>query len=89
MSTQPGSGAGAGRDRAAGSAGHGWATAGPAGIDPYVRQLIDQIVQAVRDGDDPRIRDLLARLAAVADTNALLHLRRQLYEDVPVPGSGR
>ncbi|MFI5987789.1 hypothetical protein ACIBEA_43915 [Streptomyces sp. NPDC051555] len=70
----------------AGPAGHGWATAGPADIDPYVRQLIDQIVQAVRAGDDPRIRDLLANLATVADTKALLHLRQQLYENVPAPG---
>ncbi|MFD3682320.1 hypothetical protein [Streptomyces sp. NPDC058613] len=87
MSAQPGAGAGAGLDRAAGPAGHGWATAGPADIDPYVRQLIDQIVQAVRDGDDPRIRDLLAKLATVADTNALLYLRQRLYENVPAPDS--
>ncbi|WP_407835165.1 hypothetical protein ACE1OC_00125 [Streptomyces sp. DSM 116496] len=87
MSTQSGLGAGAGRDHAAGPAGHGWATGGPAGIDRYVRQLIDRIVQAVRAGDDPRIRDLLAKFATVADTTALLHLRRRLYENVPTPGS--
>ncbi|MFD3938160.1 hypothetical protein ACFWSF_26445 [Streptomyces sp. NPDC058611] len=86
MSTQPGAGAGAGPGRAAGSAGQGWATGGPADIAPYVRRIIE-IVQAVHDGDDPQIRDLLAKLATVADTNALLHLRQRLYENVPAPGS--
>ncbi|MGW7319614.1 hypothetical protein [Streptomyces sp. NPDC054865] len=41
----------------------------------------------MHDGDDPRIRNLLAKLAVVADTDALLHLRRRLYDSVPAPGS--
>lgn len=45
--------------------------------------LIDQIVMAVRAGDDPAIRGLLARLAWVADVAVLLRLRQRLYEDVP------
>ncbi|MGW7313536.1 hypothetical protein [Streptomyces sp. NPDC054854] len=40
----------------------------------------------MHDGDDPRIRNLLVELAAVADTNAL-HLRRRLYDDGRAPGS--
>lgn len=36
-------------------------------------------MQAVRDGNDARIRSLLADLAAVADTAALLYLRERLY----------
>lgn len=36
-------------------------------------------MQPVGDGDDTRIRNLLADLAAVADTTALLHLRERLY----------
>ncbi|MFJ2154039.1 hypothetical protein ACIOHB_35445 [Streptomyces microflavus] len=46
--------------------------------------LIDQIVAAVRAGDDPRIRLLLAVLARVADVSVLLRLRQRLYADVPV-----
>ncbi|MFD8634308.1 hypothetical protein [Streptomyces sp. NPDC059533] len=45
--------------------------------------LIDQIVAAVRAGDDPAIRGLLARLARIADVAALLQLRRRLYEEAP------
>ncbi|MFD3679164.1 hypothetical protein [Streptomyces sp. NPDC058613] len=45
--------------------------------------LIDEIVAAVRAGDDPAIRGLLARLAWVADVAVLLRLRQRLYEDVP------
>ncbi|MFI1286731.1 hypothetical protein ACH4U5_39300 [Streptomyces sp. NPDC020858] len=79
MTAVPGTPAGAGPGEPAGSAGLGWAPAGPAGIDPSVRETVEQIVQAVRDGDDARIRDLLAALAAVADTAALLYLRQRLY----------
>lgn len=53
--------------------------AGPPGIDPRAGEAIEHIVRAVRDGDDARIRSLLADLAAVADTAALLHLRERLY----------
>ncbi|MGW5401540.1 hypothetical protein [Streptomyces sp. NPDC003952] len=49
------------------------------GIDPRASKLIEHIVQAVRDGNDTRIRTLLADLAALADTAALLHLRERLY----------
>ncbi|MEU6950052.1 hypothetical protein ABZ957_33225 [Streptomyces sp. NPDC046316] len=51
----------------------------PPGADPRARDIIEHIVQAVGDGDDARIRTLLADLAAVADTTALLHLRERLY----------
>lgn len=68
------------RNCAAGPAGLGWATAGPSAVGQSVRELVDQIVRAVCLGDDPRIRDLLVELAAVADAQALLHLRQQLYE---------
>ncbi|WP_344494503.1 hypothetical protein [Streptomyces enissocaesilis] len=47
-----------------------------------VPALINEIVQAVRDGDDPRIRTLLERLAQRADTEALLLLRARLDEDL-------
>ncbi|MGW0565648.1 hypothetical protein ACWDZ4_34970 [Streptomyces sp. NPDC003016] len=50
---------------------------------PDVPALISEIVQAVRDGDDPRIRALLERLAQRADTEALLLLRTRLNEDLP------
>ncbi|MDA5286011.1 hypothetical protein [Streptomyces sp. Isolate_45] len=40
----------------------------------------------MHDGDDPRIRNLLVELAAVADTDALLHLRRRLYDSGAAPG---
>lgn len=36
-------------------------------------------MRAVREGDDAAIRILLADLAAVADTAALLYLRERLY----------
>ncbi|MFD6891128.1 hypothetical protein [Streptomyces sp. NPDC059957] len=58
----------------------GWAPACPAGMNPRARETIEHIVQAVRSGDDATIRTLLADLAAVADTAALLHLRERLYE---------
>ncbi|MBT2543123.1 hypothetical protein J7E99_21060 [Streptomyces sp. ISL-44] len=79
MTAVPDTPAGAGPDEPAGPAGLDWAPAGPAGIDPSVREMVEQIVQAVRDGDDARIRALLADLAAVADTAALLYLRERLY----------
>ncbi|MDA5284112.1 hypothetical protein [Streptomyces sp. Isolate_45] len=85
MSTGPGDATRGGVYGAAGPAGHGWATAGPADLDPDVRLLIEGLVQAVHDGDDPRIRNLLAKLAAAADTDALLHLRRRLYDNMPAP----
>lgn len=37
-------------------------------------------METVRSGDDAAIRTLLADLAAVADTAALLYLRERLYE---------
>ncbi|MGW0561604.1 hypothetical protein ACWDZ4_13500 [Streptomyces sp. NPDC003016] len=51
-----------------------------------------EIVQAVRDGDDLRIRALPERLAQQADTGALLLLRTRLNEDLfpgARPGPGR
>ncbi|MFE9400029.1 hypothetical protein [Streptomyces flavidovirens] len=47
-----------------------------------VPALISETVQAVRDGDDPRIRVLLERLAQRADTETLLLLRTRLNEDL-------
>ncbi|MFE9846255.1 hypothetical protein [Streptomyces goshikiensis] len=64
----------------AGPAGLGWAPAGPAAVDPRARETIERIVDAVRSGDDAAIRTLLADLAAVADTAALLYLRERLYQ---------
>ncbi|MFI1067765.1 hypothetical protein [Streptomyces spororaveus] len=43
--------------------------------------LVNQIVRAVRSGDDPALRDLLAQLTRIADLALLLHLRRRLYEN--------
>ncbi|MFC9825209.1 hypothetical protein ACFWG6_29130 [Streptomyces erythrochromogenes] len=43
--------------------------------------LIDQIVRAVRTGNDPALGRLLAQLARTADLALLLHLRRRLYEN--------
>ncbi|MGW0720519.1 hypothetical protein ACWD3K_38295 [Streptomyces sp. NPDC002778] len=65
--------------------------AGEEGPPPTdVPTLIGEIVQAVRDGDDPRIRVLLGLLAQRADAEALLLLRAQLNEDVsPAPRSAR
>lgn len=40
---------------------------------PSVRETVE-VVQAVRDGNDPRNRTLLADLAVVADTAAVLYL---------------
>ncbi|MFJ6940407.1 hypothetical protein [Streptomyces sp. NPDC101132] len=45
--------------------------------------LIEQIVSAVKAGDDPQIRRLLTRLAAIADVPVLLELRQRLYDDRP------
>lgn len=45
--------------------------------------LFDEIVAAVRAGDDPAIQGLLTCLTGVADVAVLLRLRQRLYEDVP------
>ncbi|MFD3776370.1 hypothetical protein [Streptomyces sp. NPDC058612] len=79
MTAAPGTAAGAGSGELAGPGDLGWAPAGPAGIDPSVCETVEQIVRAVRDGDDAAIRTLLVDLAAVADTAALLYLRERLY----------
>ncbi|MDX3538480.1 hypothetical protein PV721_29865 [Streptomyces sp. MB09-01] len=79
MTAVPGTPARAGPGKPAGPVGRGWAPTGPAGIDPSVRKTVEQIVQAVRDGNDAAIRTLLTDLAAVADTAALLYLRERLY----------
>ncbi len=49
-----------------------------AGIPAQGRERVEQIVGAVRDGDDERIRCLLVVLAEVADAAALLYLRERL-----------
>ncbi|MGW7456325.1 hypothetical protein [Streptomyces sp. NPDC054797] len=79
MTAAPGTSAGSGPGEPAGPAGLGWATAGPAGMDPRARETIEHIVQAVSEGDDAAIRTLLTDLAAVGDTAALLYLRERLY----------
>ncbi|MFF4260915.1 hypothetical protein [Streptomyces virginiae] len=79
MTPAPGTPAGAGPGDPAGPAGFDPSPAPPAGIDPAVRETVEQIVQAVRDGNDPAIRTLLAELAEVADATALLYLRERLY----------
>ncbi|MFD3467505.1 hypothetical protein ACFWWM_14260 [Streptomyces sp. NPDC058682] len=84
MTGVSGASAGAGPGKSAGSAGLGWATAGPAGIDPRERETVEHIVRAVRDADEARIRTLLADFAAVADMAALLYLRERLCP--PLPG---
>ncbi|MFG2985582.1 hypothetical protein ACGFYQ_30725 [Streptomyces sp. NPDC048258] len=79
MRAVPSSPVGAGPGEATGPAGLGPAPAGPDGIDPSARETVEQIVRAVRDGNDAAIRTLLADLAAAADTAALLYLRERLY----------
>ncbi|MFD3678403.1 hypothetical protein [Streptomyces sp. NPDC058613] len=49
-------------------------------MNPRARETVEDIVRAVRNGDDAAIRTLLSDLAAVADTTALLYLRERLYE---------
>ncbi|MGA5114664.1 hypothetical protein [Streptomyces pseudogriseolus] len=44
--------------------------------------MIQQIVAAVREGDDARIHVLLQDFAREADLSAALALRRQLYRDL-------
>lgn len=41
-------------------------------------RLIEDLVVAVRNGDDESIRTLIAALAAVADHHTLIRLRRRL-----------
>ncbi|MFD3875764.1 hypothetical protein [Streptomyces sp. NPDC058623] len=48
--------------------------------------LIDEIVSAVRSGDDMTICRLLAVLAARADIAALFRLRQRLDDDAPRSG---
>ncbi|MFD6875611.1 MULTISPECIES: hypothetical protein [unclassified Streptomyces] len=54
---------------------------GPPGVDPSVRETVEEIVRAVRDGNDAAIRTLPADSADVADTAASLYLRERLYAD--------
>ncbi|WP_406484192.1 hypothetical protein [Streptomyces sp. NBC_01568] len=61
---------------------HGWAPSRPSAVPQGSELLIDRMVLAVRAGDDPAIRGLLARLAQVADVAVLLRLRQRLDEDV-------
>ncbi|MGW6862492.1 hypothetical protein [Streptomyces xanthophaeus] len=79
MTAVPGTPAGAGPGKPAGPADLGWARAGPAGIDPFVHETVEQIVPVVRDGNDAAIRTLLADLAAVANTAALLYRRERVF----------
>ncbi|WP_266996048.1 hypothetical protein [Streptomyces sp. NBC_00354] len=63
-----------------GPAVHVWATAGPPCLPAEAAATVEAIVRAVHDGDDVRIRILLAALVDVADTEVLLHLRERLRE---------
>ncbi|MFJ3835501.1 hypothetical protein ACWGHM_14615 [Streptomyces sp. NPDC054904] len=54
---------------------------GPAGVDPSVRETVEGIVRAVRDGNDAAIRTLPVDPADVADTADSLYLRERLYAD--------
>ncbi|MET9880212.1 hypothetical protein ABZZ36_37230 [Actinacidiphila glaucinigra] len=44
--------------------------------------MIQQIVAAVREGDDARVHILLQDFAREADLSATLALRQQLYRDL-------
>ncbi|MDJ0385942.1 hypothetical protein [Streptomyces sp. G-G2] len=61
----------------------------PAGLPAPVRETIADIVAAVRDGDDARIRLLLEHLSHVADTAALLLLHSRLNEDLHASDADR
>ncbi|MFE9098114.1 hypothetical protein [Streptomyces sp. NPDC007264] len=51
-----------------------------AGVLPDMQQVIDEIVSAVRAGDDARLRVLLVeRFAPEADIGAVFALRQRLY----------
>ncbi|MFJ1868805.1 hypothetical protein ACIOD1_29885 [Streptomyces sp. NPDC088097] len=54
-----------------------------AGIPAQAMETVEQIVGAVRDGDDERIRCLLVVLAEVADAAVLLYLRERLNAERP------
>ncbi|MFE3494187.1 hypothetical protein ACFXOS_13960 [Streptomyces sp. NPDC059175] len=70
-----------------GTNGRGTVTPGPSGghvaIPAPVRETVEQIVLAVESADDARIRRLLADLAPVADSTALMWLRQRLYDSLP------
>lgn len=54
-----------------------------AGIPARARETVEEIVDAVRDGNDERIRSLLVVLAEIADAAALLYLRERLDTERP------
>lgn len=51
-------------------------------VPAFVREIIDEVVEAVRYDDPPRVRALLDDLAEVADLGALLLLRSRLQGDL-------
>ncbi|THA47082.1 hypothetical protein [Streptomyces sp. A1136] len=61
------------------AAGQASVTAGPAGTDTSAGETVEQIVRAVRDGNDVPIGALPAAVAEGADTAVLLCLRERLY----------
>lgn len=61
-------------------AAHVRATAKPTAPSAEAAATVEALVQAVHEGDDVRIRILLAALVHVADTEVLLHLRERLSE---------
>ncbi len=60
----------------------------PEHVPAVVREIIDDIVEAVRAEGHPRLRALLDDLAQVADHAALLLLRSRLHDDLTSGGSG-
>jgi hypothetical protein len=65
-----------------GTGDHGWASSRPPALAQARELLIEEIVAAVRAGDDPAIQGLLTCLTGVADVAVLLRLRQRLSEDV-------
>ncbi|WP_329583236.1 hypothetical protein [Streptomyces sp. NBC_01361] len=52
-------------------------------IAPFeLRQVMDEIVSAVRDGDDALLGSLLERFAGLADARAVFMLRLRLHQDL-------
>ncbi|MFD9034454.1 hypothetical protein ACFVZW_25450 [Streptomyces sp. NPDC059567] len=47
-----------------------------------LRQVIEAIVSAVRDGDNARVEVLLDHFARVADAGAMFTLRQRLHQDL-------
>ena len=51
-------------------------------VPPELDQAIDEIVSAVRDGDEVRVRARLERFARRANIDAVFMLRQRLHQDL-------